>query len=296
VIVSIESLEFHIAIPFGGSENYLHQTLESVMGQTYGRWKLFVIGDGISPDRFDLISLNYNDSRIEFYTFPNKQGIGKMFNHCLEKLDSDWNLILGADDLLSPQFLENLIEAVRIYPDVGFIQPRTQVIDSAGQIQVPLDDFIKSLIRHRWNAHEYSSRSAIYSLALGNWLYFPSIVWSRESLQNKTFNVNFEIALDLELILRILNDGGTVLYWPKSLFFYRRHSASISMDPSKYFRRVSEEIELYNALSSELFKKRQFLGGLISKLRLTSRLNLVLKITTFKQVNRKSLFKLLMKL
>ena len=291
--MSMNSLEFHIAIPYGGPEGYLIKTLESVLAQTYGNWRLFVIGDGINESDLKQLSLNYLDPRIEFESYPDRQGIGKMFNHCLKKLNSDWNLLLGADDLLSPQFLEGIVEAVNLYPEVQMIQPRTQVIDSKGEISHPLDDMVKSFVRHHFKSHVYTSKAAINSLSIGNWLYFPSIVWSTRAIRDKTFDLNFEIALDLEFIFRILIDGGTILYWPKSLFFYRRHAASVSMNPERYLLRAREEIETYNSLAKLLLKNGQLFSAFLARVRLTSRLNLVLKFLTSREIDKKQLCKLI---
>ncbi len=291
--MSMNSLEFHIAIPYGGPEGYLIKTLESVLAQTYGNWRLFVIGDGINESDLKQLSLNYLDPRIDFESYPDRQGIGKMFNHCLKKLNSDWNLLLGADDLLSPQFLEGIVEAVNLYPEVQMIQPRTQVIDSKGEISHPLDDMVKSFVRHQFRSHVYTSKAAINSLSIGNWLYFPSIVWSTRAIRDKTFDLNFEIALDLEFIFRILIDGGTILYWPKSLFFYRRHAASVSMNPERYLLRAREEIETYNSLAKLLLKNGQLFSAFLARVRLTSRLNLALKFLTSREIDKKQLCKLM---
>lgn len=291
--MSMNTLEFHIAIPYGGPEEYLIQTLESVLAQTYEDWRLFVICDEINEIDFKQLSLTYSDPRIEFESYPDRQGIGKMFNHCLKKLNSDWNLLLGADDLLSPQFLEGIVEASTLNPEVYMIQPRTHIIDSKGKISHPLDDMVKNLVRHRFKSHVFSSKTAINSLSMGNWLYFPSIVWSSRAIHDKTFDLNFEIALDLEFIFRILIDGGTILYWPKSLFFYRRHTASVSMNPERYLLRVQEEIEVYNSLAKSLLKNRQFFSAFLARIRLTSRLNLGLKFLTSGQLDKKQMCKLM---
>lgn len=287
------TLEFHIAIPYGGPEEYLLKTLDSVLAQTYDSWRLFVICDKISEIDFKRLSLKYSDPRIKFESYPDRQGIGKMFNHCLKKLNSDWNLLLGADDLLSPQFLEEIVEASTLNPEVYLIQPRTQTIDSDGIISHPLDDMVKNLVRHRFKSHVFSSKAAINSLSIGNWLYFPSIVWSSRAIHDRTFDLNFEIALDLEFILRILLDGGTILYWPKSLFFYRRHTASVSMNPETYLLRVKEEIEVYNSLAKSLLKNGLFFSAFLAKIRLTSRLNLGLKFLTSRQIDKQQLYKLM---
>jgi glycosyltransferase involved in cell wall biosynthesis len=291
--MDLEALEFHIAIPYGGSEAFLIETLESVLAQTYKDWKLFVIGDGINENDFKKLSLNYPDPRIEFESHPDRQGIGRMFNHCLKKLNSDWNILLGADDLLSPNFLKGIVEATKLHPEVYVIQPRTQVIDSTGKISRPLEDAVKSLIRHKFKSHVFNSKAGLNTLSIGNWLYFPSIVWSSRAIQGKSFNLDFEIALDLEFIFRILIEGGTILYWPKSLFFYRRHAASVSMHPERYILRVQEEIQVYNSLANSMFENGQLFSAFLAKIRLTSRINLLMKFLTARQNDKMQLLRLM---
>ena len=290
-----EQIEFHIAVPFGGQESYLHETLESVLNQTYKFWRLFILCDGMDDSSTRSLSLKYSDNRIQFFAFPQKQGIGRMFNHCLGKLNSDWNIVLGADDLLSPDFLLNTFEGIVKYPDVDIIQPKTKVIDSEGKIITPLEDLVKNLIRFRSKSHIFNPRHATYSLALGNWLYFPSVIWSSRALGSRNFDESYEIALDLDFIFKILSDGGKILYWPKSLFFYRRHLTSVSMRPERYLHRATEEALIYDRLSVKLIEKKQYFGALLAKVRLTCRLNLMLKLCTNKKLDRKQLIQLLLK-
>jgi hypothetical protein len=87
--------------------------------------------------------------------------------------------------------------------------------------------------------------------------------------------------------------GGTILYWPHSLFFYRRHSASVSMNPDRYILRVQEEIHVYNSLAKSLLDRGQIFDAFLARIRLTSRLNLTLKFLSAKQNNKKQLFRLM---
>jgi hypothetical protein len=118
-------------------------------------------------------------------------------------------------------------------------------------------------------------------------------VWSSRAIQGKSFNLDFEIALDLEFIFRILIEGGTILYWPKSLFFYRRHAASVSMHPERYILRVQEEIQVYNSLANSMFENGQLFSAFLARIRLTSRINLLIKFLTARQNDKMQLLRLM---
>ena len=47
-----------ISIPFLNSERFLAEAIESVLGQTYSRWELFLVDDG-STDRSTAIAKEY---------------------------------------------------------------------------------------------------------------------------------------------------------------------------------------------------------------------------------------------
>ena len=254
-----------------------------------------MIADGVSETSISRISTLYEDPRIEFFTYPEKQGIGRMFNHCLDLLNSDWNMILGADDILSSDFLENLIDGIEFNPSVQMIQPKTRIIDSDGKEITTLEDSVKSIVRNTKKPYLFKSREAIYSLSIGNWLYFPSIIWSSRALNLREFDLSLEIVLDLDFVLKILADGGEILYWPKSLFFYRRHIASVSMKPDRFLRRAEEEVAVYDQLAKRLWGEGRHFAALVPKIRLTSRLNLVLKVIRSPDIGRKHLIKLLCK-
>jgi hypothetical protein len=59
---------------------------------------------------------------------------------------------------------------------------------------------------------------------------------------------------------------------------------------------VKEEIEIYDSLAKYLYQKGRFFDAFLAKLRLTSRLNLFLKFTTSREIKKRQLLKIMMKL
>ena len=66
------------------------------------------------------------------------------------------------------------------------------------------------------------------SLLRGNWLYWPSLVFTREALQRVRFRADLPTILDLALVLDLVAGGSRLVVDPAVCFSYRRHEQSAS--------------------------------------------------------------------
>ena len=284
---------FRIILPFKSNLQYLKLAIESVLRQSHTSWSLLVIDDFSEIDEIPIIISEYSDDRIKFLAFEEPQGINKIFNYCLGEMTGDWNILMGADDLMDLDFLANLNTATKLHPNVAIIQPRVKVIDSMGKNRFFLGDTVKGIIRFKRKAGLIPSGNALHKLALGNWLYFPSLAWAGWVLEDKKFNPNLHIVLDLEMYTQIFYSGGVVLYWPKANFNYRRHSYSASMQTSNLIQRIEEEIQVLNSMTLRFLENKDYLGFILAKTRISVRVNIFLKIIRPGSVQRRRLFELI---
>lgn len=284
---------FRIVLPFKSNIEYLKLAIESVIGQSYTNWSLLVIDDYSKIEEVPTIVSSYCHERITFLAFKEPQGINKIFNYCLGEMYQDWNILMGADDLMDSNFLANLNTATNLYPAVAIIQPGVKVIDSFGKNRFFLGDTVKGIIRFKQKEGLIPAKSALRKLALGNWLYFPSLVWAGRVLEDKEFNPNFHIALDMEMYTRIFYAGGQVLYWPKAKFKYRRHSYSASMQASNFIQKIEEEVNVLNAIARHFLEIEDCLGVILTKIRISLRMNIFFNIIRPGSSHRKLLFQLM---
>lgn len=99
-----------VIIPLYNAENYIRQTLESVLAQTYKKFELIVVDDG-STDSSRSICHNFATefSNIYLYTQENS-GVGTARNRGLSEASGEFVLFLDADDLLAEDALTLLLK------------------------------------------------------------------------------------------------------------------------------------------------------------------------------------------
>ena len=122
-----------IGLPVFNGENYLAESVESILNQTLGDFEL-IISDNASTDRTQEIARQFaaRDKRVRYHR--NETNIGGARN---QKLTVDLSrgryFRLGAhDDLIAPTFLEECVAELERRPDVVICYPGTVVIDPDG--------------------------------------------------------------------------------------------------------------------------------------------------------------------
>lgn len=102
-----------IVIPCHNQGQFLPQTLDSVLSQTYTNWECILVNDG-SEDNTELVSHNYcgKDSRFK-YIFQEKQGVSSARNAGSKIGKGNYFQFLDSDDLLASNKLELQIIQLR---------------------------------------------------------------------------------------------------------------------------------------------------------------------------------------
>lgn len=105
-------------------EKYIAEAIESVIAQTVEDWELIIVDDGSKDNSVEIIK-EYcaKDSRIKLFQHFNdaNKGLKASILLGLEKTQYDWVVFLESDDCIEPNYLEEKINFVRMYPECGFI-------------------------------------------------------------------------------------------------------------------------------------------------------------------------------
>jgi glycosyltransferase involved in cell wall biosynthesis len=100
-----------ILIPAYNAEQWIAETLESAVGQTWARKEIIVVDDG-SRDRTAEVARRFASRGVVVVTQQN-QGAAATRNHALRLSQGDYIQWLDADDLLSPDKIERQLGAMR---------------------------------------------------------------------------------------------------------------------------------------------------------------------------------------
>lgn len=107
--------QFSIIIPVYNKENFIHQTLKSVLEQSFTDFELIIVNDG-STDQSEAKLLEFKDERIRYFSKENG-GASSARNYGLEKTTAPYITFLDADDYWYLGFLEEMNLAIKEFPD-----------------------------------------------------------------------------------------------------------------------------------------------------------------------------------
>jgi glycosyltransferase involved in cell wall biosynthesis len=131
-----------VGLPVYNGERFLADALDSVLGQTYGDFRL-VISDNGSTDATEAICRDYatRDPRVVYLRYDVNRGAGWNFNHVFEHCDTPFFRWAASDDLFAPTCFERSAEVLAEAPSsVAMCYSKTLIIDGQGNPTGEHDD------------------------------------------------------------------------------------------------------------------------------------------------------------
>ena len=112
-----------VIVPVYNCEDYLEESLGSILNQTFGDIEIICIDDGSRDDSLRILrKMASSDSRIEVFSQEN-QGAGAVRNYGMRKALGDYLYFFDADDFLESDALEKAYEnAKRNDSDIVFFK------------------------------------------------------------------------------------------------------------------------------------------------------------------------------
>lgn len=110
-----------IIVPCYKQAEYLSETLDSVLAQTYPDWECVIVNDG-SPDNTEEIASQYleKDRRYKYVSQDNK-GLATARNVGIANSNGEFILPLDADDLIAPSYIEKAINHFIQFPETKLV-------------------------------------------------------------------------------------------------------------------------------------------------------------------------------
>lgn len=153
-----------VIIPTYNAADYLEETLQSVLTQSYKLIEVIVVDDG-STDNTEALITKYNDPRLHYIKQANSGGPAHPRNVGVAASNGEYIAIFDSDDLMMPNKLASQINAFKAVPDAAFCCTNFAKIDDKGNITTP--DFW--LTNHNFQHLDKSKRDAF-----GNFYYTPN--------------------------------------------------------------------------------------------------------------------------
>lgn len=244
--MSIRKYKFTVGIP-AFKVRYIEQAISSVLNQSFQDFEIIIIND-CSPGNIDEIVNSYNDKRIKYY--KNNINVGAEnpvlnWNKCLENANSEFFVLLGDDDVLERNYLEEFNNLIRKYPTLDVFHCRSVIIDeNSVPIQItpswPEFENVYENIWHRINKYRIQFISDFVFRtcklkALGGFYKLP-LAWGSD-----------------DITTYIIGEEHGFAHTNKLIFKYRRNSHSISSSGS--FEHKIRSVALYVKWVEEFVKK-----------------------------------------
>lgn len=263
-----------IMLPYYGDVSLMQMAVRSILAQTDPDWQLTVVDDGYPDDSipgwFELLG----DPRVRYLRNEKNLGANENYRRCLTLVERDLAVMMGADDVMLPNYIAWLRSADAEFPDADIFQPGVDVIDQFGSSNDGLVDRIKRFYAPKGAGRRaLSGQELAVSLLRGDWLYFPSLAWRAQRMKAVGFRHGLDVVQDLALVLDITAAGGTLVVDDCLAFQYRRHTASDSSWRALEGTRFIEERRYFLEIAQKMDAIGWARAARVARRHLSSRLN-----------------------
>ncbi|WP_031425170.1 glycosyltransferase family 2 protein [Flavimarina sp. Hel_I_48] len=218
---NLNQIYFSIGIPAYKGE-YLQECIESILSQNYKNFELIIIND-CSPDPIDTIVREFNDPRINY--FLNEQNIGGKdlvlnWNKCLSKASGNYFILMGDDDKMEPDYLQEFKKLILKYPDLAIYHCRSIIIDENSKpiMLTPSCPEFETVYENIWH-RRFGDRIQFIS----DFVYKTSTLKAMGGF----YNLPMAWASDDISAFRAMQEKG-IAHTNKPLLNYRKHPKTLS--------------------------------------------------------------------
>lgn len=242
-----------ICIPTYNYRHYLSDALDSALAQEFADIEIVVV-DNCSDDGTPELVEAYcrRDSRVIFHRNPRNIGMTANFNRSMELARGKYVKFLCADDTLEKNCVSKMVDVLEAHPDVALVGCRRSIFDS--------DKRTIGAMGYAQKTFSSSGREVIRECYFkGNLIGEPTAVLFRKADVIAGFDENYHQALDMELWLRLL-ENGRFFYIDEVLCGVREHDSRGTANNLRAGRVTADKVRLFEHYSS-----RPYLRGSIAE-------------------------------
>ena len=209
-----------VAVPaYRTPPGFLEQMILSVKEQTYPHWELCIVNASRGEDGMEQVLGRYagGDERIRVKNLEENRGIAGNTNEALEMARGEFVGLLDHDDLLAPQALFRIAEALTADPQAD------AVYTDEDKVTTDLSEHFQPHFKPDFN---------LDLLRSNNYITHFFVVRTRLAREAGGFRREFDGAQDYDFIFRCTEEAKKVLHVPEVLYHWRTHKASTADNPA----------------------------------------------------------------
>ena len=117
-------------------EEYLKESIESILNQTFSDFELIILDDGSTND-IETVVKSYNDDRIAFYKNEENLGVSKTRNKLLDLAKGEYVAFQDSDDISYPARLEKEVKFLDENPEISGVSSWLETFPNNKFIPMP---------------------------------------------------------------------------------------------------------------------------------------------------------------
>lgn len=207
-----------IIMPCYNAEQFVAESIDSVLAQTYQNWELVVTDDNSSDSTPEIVQ-DYckKDQRIKLYQPGIHQGIAKTRNHSLSKANGRFVAFLDNDDLWIPTKLEHQVQFM-LDNDLAFCYGNYELLHEDGS----------KMGKTIHNAGKIHYKKYLCNTIIGS----GTVMIDTEKTESLVMPLN-ETSDDMALWCHLLKNGFCAYPMDETILQYRLRSNSASSNKLK---------------------------------------------------------------
>lgn len=216
---------FTVTIPTYNREEYLAESIDSILNQTCNDFEIVIVDDGSTDGTKELMKYYVDGERIRYYRRKH-EGIAKSRNFAISVARGKYIICQDSDDWSYPERLKAIKKKIDKKPEVDIIYTSFQVCDKD----------LKPV--HVIEAREFSFKKLLEEQYIGQ----PSLCYKRSMALELPYNDKLKYGEDWEFLVKAASVKKKFQRIPQILVKYRTHPDSISIRKKKEVDKYDREM------------------------------------------------------
>lgn len=233
----IEEEIVSIIMPLFNCEDFVGQTIDSILSQSYRNWELIVVDDCSSDGSASIVQSYTSDNRIKLFFHSENKGAAEARNTALQYVEGQFLAYIDSDDLWYPQKLEKQIEFMK-KSEAGMCFTSYETVSEDGDVlnvvRVPDSISYKGFLKNTITC----SHTVMFDLnkVSLSWLHAPRKI------------EEYDFPEDMATWLQVLKQGVAACGMNLVLAKYRKRQGSRSSNHFSAVRRTWNQYRRYEGL------------------------------------------------
>lgn len=186
---------FTVVIPLYNKENFIKNTIQSVLNQTFQDFEITIVEDCSTDNSKSVVEKIVSD-KIKIIQHPDNKGLSVSRNTGIKSASSEYITFLDADDLWKPTYLEKILDLIKKFPEAKLFATNYEEIYPNNKIFLPTTKLIST--------ENDLIVDDFYTVCLSQNIYCPSSLCVKKTAFDRAdfYNENVTFGEDIDFNIR----------------------------------------------------------------------------------------------